>query len=65
MRNKKTYLVFVIQAYVSQAEDGRVEDVVTLEIIAKNADEAVDKAKKIISKNHYRISGVIENFYGE
>ena len=63
------YLNFVIQAYntIGKNMDGteRIEDVTTLRLICDNADEARERAKKIINKEYYRLSEVIELFREE
>jgi hypothetical protein len=53
-------LIFITQAYDSKNEMGQLQDVVTLELFAKTEKEAVKKAKKIIKRPFYRVSGVIE-----
>ncbi len=58
-RNTKM-LVFVIQAYESKNEMAQLQDVVVLELYAKDEKEAIKKAKKIIKRPFYRVSGVIE-----
>lgn len=60
---KKTYLVFVIQAYENKSDTGQLTDVVTLELIDKSAEAALKQAKQIIKKNFYRLSMVIEKTY--
>jgi hypothetical protein len=52
--------IFITQAYESKNEMGNLEDVVTLELIAKSEKEAIKKAKTIIKRPFYRVSGVIE-----
>ena len=54
-------MIFVIQAYneISQM-DGRLADVCTLELIAETEQEAIGRSKKLIKKNHYRVSNIIE-----
>lgn len=60
-----TYLVFEIQAYKSFDETNDVmTDLVILQLIAKNEKDAVKKAKKLIKKNGYRLSKVIEKQHG-
>lgn len=59
---KNTYLIFIVQAYQREDQPNHLEDVCVLELIAENPDQAIDKAKKIIVKNHYRVSGVIEKY---
>jgi predicted transcriptional regulator len=56
----KTFLVFVIQAYEEKLDDGGLRDVVTLELIDKDGNSAIKRAKKTIKKSFYRISQVIE-----
>ena len=56
----KTKYVFVIQAYESQEDDGRLSDVVSLELYGKTYKEALKKAQEIIKKKFYRLSSVIE-----
>lgn len=53
-------LVFVVQAYEQKDEMGRLIDSVTLELYAKSENEAIKRAKDIIKRPHYRVSGVIE-----
>lgn len=53
-------LIFIIQAYNKKDELGNLKDVATLELFAKNADEAIARAEKLIAKEQYRISGIIE-----
>ena len=53
-------LIFIIQGYDKRSENGNLEEVITLELFAKTEKEALKKAKKIIKKPFYRISGVIE-----
>jgi hypothetical protein len=53
-------LIFITQAYDSKNEMGQLQDVVTLELFAKTEKEAIKKAKKIIKRPFYRVSGVIE-----
>jgi len=53
-------LVFIVQGYDKISETGNLENVVTFEIIAKKEKEAIKKAKSIIKKPFYRVSGVIE-----
>lgn len=61
----KTYLVFIIQSY---DEYDKVADImhnmVMLEVIAINEKEAMARAKKLINKNGYRLSKIIEKQHG-
>jgi hypothetical protein len=52
--------VFIIQGYEQKNENGSLNDVTTYELYAKDEKEALKKAKKLIKKSFYRISGVIE-----
>jgi hypothetical protein len=56
----KSFLNFVVVGYEEKREDGSLIDVVTFELIAKDSDEAIKKAKKIYKKSFYRISQVFE-----
>lgn len=58
------YKVFIIQAYESKTADGTLLDNVVLELIDITPRLAIEKAKKIIKKNNYRVSGVIEKEKG-
>lgn len=60
-----TYLVFIVQGFDEYSEsDGVFKNIVNLQLIAKDYDEAVGKAKKIVTKNNYRLIEVIEKEHG-
>lgn len=53
--------IFIIQAYEEESRvDQTLTNVTTIEVYAKTEKEAIDKAKKYIQKNHYRVSHIIE-----
>lgn len=52
--------IWVIQAYESRQDTGEIQDVVMLELYAKSEAEAIKKAKGLVKKKFYRLSGVIE-----
>lgn len=52
--------IFIVQAYTSKNEMGQLQDVVALELYAKDEKEALERAKDIITRDWYRVSGVIE-----
>lgn len=56
----ETYMVFVVQAYQSATDTGQLSDNVVLELIDTSTEKAIERAKKIIKKNFYRLSSVIE-----
>lgn len=56
----KTYLIFIIQAYESATDTGQLQDVVTIELIDKDIENVIKRAKKIIKKKFYRVSNIIE-----
>lgn len=56
----KTILIFIIQAYESATDTGQLQDVVTVELIDKDLDSALKRAKKLVSKKFYRVSNIIE-----
>ncbi len=53
-------LVFVIQAFFQKTDDGRLIDTVTLELIDKDAESALKRAKKLVPDKNYRLSAIIE-----
>lgn len=56
------YTVFIIQAYERLDSLGNMDDVVTLELIADNKEEALAKAKKLVKKAGYRLARITELF---
>jgi hypothetical protein len=60
--NKETILVFIIQAYQNEAPDGSLADIVTLELIDKNPENALKRAKTMVVKKFYRLSKVVETY---
>jgi len=55
-----TILVFIIQAYDKELDNGGLENVCTLELIDNDYKSALKTAKKIVKKHLYRLSGIIE-----
>jgi len=53
-------LIFIIQGFADEGPDGHISDVVTIELIDKTVDSAIERAKKIITKKNYRVTSVIE-----
>jgi hypothetical protein len=53
-------LIFIIQGYEDEEPDGKISDVVTIELIDKTVDSALKRARKIILKKNYRVTSVIE-----
>ncbi len=51
---------FLLQGYTSQDPLGNLQDVTTVEVYANNTDDAIKKAKKLVSKQHWRVSQIIE-----
>lgn len=56
----KTYMVFVIQAYESMTEAGQLIGYVELQLIDTKPENALARARKLVSKAGYRISTIIE-----
>lgn len=56
----KTHLVFIIQAHNGETPDGRLTDSTELQLIDLSLENAIKRAKKIITKKFYRLSIVIE-----
>lgn len=61
--NMKKYRVFVIFGYEIKTEQGQLIDSVEMQIIEDNEEDAMQAAKKLVKKPHYRTSMVIEKFY--
>ncbi len=53
-------MIFVIQAGSKPGEDGIMHDVVKIDLIDKTVDGAIKRAKKLIKKDFYRVSDIIE-----
>ena len=53
-------IVFIIQGYVSQSADGQLMDVTTIELIDKDVESALKRAKELMEKPFYRVSHIIE-----
>jgi len=58
--SQSIYLVFAIQAYDDKLEDGRLNEVVYIELICQSEECALARAKQIIPNKKYRVSGVYE-----
>lgn len=56
----KKKIIFVVQAFSEKTATGSLEDVVILELFAKNENEAIEKAKTYIKRDGYRVSSIIE-----
>ncbi len=57
----KHITIFFVQAYNSvNSVTNQFEDYCELEVLAETEKSAIAKAKKYISKVHYRVSRVIE-----
>lgn len=59
---KELFLVWVIQGYDLETEQGQLINVVNFEIIDNNYEGALARAKKLCEKKFYRLSRVIENY---
>lgn len=57
--NMGTKTIFVIQGY-DEISGNTLVNVVEFQLYAKNVEEALAKAEKILQKPKYRISSVIE-----
>ena len=58
------YTRYIIQAYQEAAPDlSMIKDSAKVEVFADNEVQAIEAAKKLITKNHYRISEVGQFYY--
>lgn len=55
-----THLIFIIQAYESATDTGQLQDVVTVEVIDKTLESAMNRVKKLVKRKFYRVSNIIE-----
>ena len=53
-------ILYVVQGYKSMKYNGDLSDVTSIRVYAENETEALAKAKKLITKEHYRIGEVVE-----
>lgn len=56
----KNQLIFIIQAYESATDTGQLSDSTTIEVIDKDCNSALKRAKDLIKKKFYRVSNIIE-----
>lgn len=59
MLSHGTFLKFWILAFNARIKE-EIESKVVLAIFAENEQEALDKAKKLITRNHYEVYEVVE-----
>lgn len=52
--------LYIVQGYKKMNYKGELQDVVPIKVFAKTENEALTKAKKLVSKPHYRIGEVVE-----
>jgi len=56
----KTKLIFIIQAYESADDTGRLANVVNIELFDKTPENAIKRAKGLIKRKFYRVASIIE-----
>ena len=52
---------FKVQAYFQKMDDGMLVDSASLDLIANTEAEALDRAKTLVDKPHYRVAEVFEH----
>ncbi len=58
-----TALVFIIQGYShEEPTTSTLFDLTTIELVEDTAEKALERAKALIEKPHYRVSKIIETF---
>jgi len=50
---------YIISGFMHEDTDGRLVDFSSIEVFAKNEQEALGKASKLVEKKHYRVSSVV------
>lgn len=53
-------LVWIVQGYDKQEQNGDMVNVVQFELYAETEKEALKRAKSFLLKNHYRVKSIIE-----
>jgi hypothetical protein len=56
----KTYLLFIIKAYNIAEGGNEISDSVVIELIDKNPELALDRAKALIKRTNYQITDIFE-----
>jgi len=50
---------YIVTGFMLEEKDGRLVDVATIDVLAKNEKESLLKAKKLVEKKHYRVASVV------
>ena len=50
---------YIVSGFMHEDTDGRLVDHATIEVFAKGEEEALERAGKLVSKKHYRVSSVV------
>lgn len=58
------HIHYIVQGYRAEKEDGGLADAVTVEVFSDCEDGAIDRAKTLVTKPHYRVSSIIEHDTG-
>jgi len=59
---KKPYLVYIFQGYHLKTEDGTLVDNVEVQLIDTSSDKALARAKKLVNKEFWRLSMIVEKY---
>ena len=62
MKEDNKYMVIVVQAYEDEEPRDALKNVTVIELMESSPKRAIQRAKKLISRKHYRVSRIIENF---
>lgn len=55
-------MVIVVQAFEAETPTGQLLDLTSLELMEDDPQKALDRAKSLITKKHYRVAQIIENY---
>lgn len=51
---------YLIQGYTEMTYKGEIKDIAVIRVVASNEAEAIEKAKKLVTKKAYRVGEVSE-----
>lgn len=52
---------YFVQGYAMKTETGALTDSVAIDVFASTEEEAIGRARKLVKKDHYRVSQVVEH----
>jgi hypothetical protein len=50
---------YIVNGFMHEEADGKLVDFASIDVLAKNEQGALVRAKKLVEKKHYRVASVI------